>query len=211
MRQQPNPGTFKVTPRKDGGFVLSGVRQDGSKHRVKVLTLTEGHTLGRSLFQGLTMPQPGGVTLPNVDIAKDEFGLPVGFKLPQVSAETVASAQPSPAPGAASVPPVLTPRNSNAKSLSELLGIAGAAAPVYLANKYLEPRYETVPKPSKKQMNDLADEIKMAIQESFGDREVGHWTMAMLLAIGIPVSMWIQASGKKELKPELSPNLQSVP
>jgi hypothetical protein len=210
MRQPPSPGTFKVTPRKDGGFVLAGVRQDGTKHRVKVQTLTEGHTLGRSLFQGLTMPQPGGVTLPNVDVAKDEFGLPVGFKLPQVSAETISSAAPSPAPPAPAPLP-LTPRQSNAKSLMELFGIAGAAAPVYLANKYLEPRYETVPKPSKKQMNDLADEIKLALQESFGDREVGHWTMAFLLAIGIPVSMWIQASGPKKLKAEATPNLQSVP
>lgn len=216
MQLKARPGTFKVSQKRDGGFVLAGVRQDGSRVRFKVGTLTEGHTLGRSLFQGAPVQPLGVVKGPELSETKlDEFGLPVDFKLPTVSEATVQA-------GAPPVPPTTGPiespkkleRTQNAKSLAELISIAGAASPAYLANKFLEPRYENVPKPSKKHMNDLADELRAAITESFGDREVGHWTMVFLLALGIPVAMWIQASGpkKREVVPPLpSPNLQSVP
>ena len=212
------PGSFKVQGKRDGSYVLVGVRQDGTRVRFKVGSLTEGHTLARSIFQGAPAVATGQVTPPSgPNVAVDDFGLPVDFKLPQVSPETVRVGAPPPAaplPGPGP-DPVKLERKGNAKSLAELIGLGGALGPAMLANKFLEPRYEYVPKPSKKHMNDLANEITAAITESFGDREVGHWTMVILLSIGIPISMWIQASGpKKKVEPspiaEREP-LQSVP
>jgi hypothetical protein len=213
-RASPAPGTFKVKPSKAGGFVLSGVRADGSRHRVKVGSLTEGHTLGQTMFAGIphAAPRPAGVvTSPQPRPEVDEFGLPAAYTLPQVSAETVKEGAPPPAPPAPPPAALVTTRRSNANTLSELLGITAAGGVAYLSNQFLEARYETVPKPSKKHLSDLAEEIKLGIQQTFGDREVGHWTMAILLTLGIPISMWIQASGRKKPKENGSPNLQAVP
>ena len=223
------PGSFKVQSKRDGSYVLVGVRTDGTRVRFKVGSLTEGHTLARSIFQGAPAQPTGQVPPPSspnaavdefglpVDYKLPEFGLPVDYKLPEVSPETVRVGAPPAAPaGPGPGPdPVKLERKGNAKSLAELIGLGGALGPAMLANKFLEPRYEYVPKPSKKHMNDLANEITAAITESFGDREVGHWTMVILLSIGIPISMWIQASGpKKKVEPsppaEREP-LQSVP
>lgn len=212
------PGSFKVQGKRDGSYILVGVRADGTKVRFKVGSLTEGHTLARSIFQGAPAQPTGQVSPPTgPNTVVDDFGLPVDFKLPQVSPETVRVGAPPPAaPGAGPGPnpdPVKLERKGNAKSLAELLGLGGALGPAMLANKFLEPRYEYVPKPSKKMMNDLSKEIELGITETFGDKEVGHWTMAILLAVGIPISMWIQASGpkKKAEATETAEPLRSVP
>ncbi len=203
-----SPGEFRVTDRAgpDGKYRLRGRRLDGKTLSIKVGSLTEGHTLGQSLFKGVQhTARPLTVTLPGAvpdDIPLDDFGLPVGLKLPQVSPETVASTAP---PGAAASTPTTlkkeTERNTNAKTLSELIGLGAAAGVAISATKFLEARYEVVPKPSKKHLSDLADNVKKGLTDMFGDREVGPWTMALLLILGIPIAMWLQSSEPKK-KPE---------
>lgn len=206
-------GQFKVTG-KEGAYRLSGMRQDGKRVSMKVESLTEGHTLGQSIFQGAkhaARPAPT-VTVPGVAPDQlDDFGLPLGFKLPQVSADTVASmAPPQSITTGNIVPKKESERNTNAKTLAELIGIGAAGGTALMSTKFLEARYEDVPKPSKKHLNDLADNVKKGLTDMFGDREVGPWTMALLLILGIPISMWMQSSNPKKRETVPEPNLKSV-
>ncbi len=215
-----SPGEFRVTDRAgpDGKFRLRGRRPDGKTISLKVGSLTEGHTLGQSLFKGVQHTPRLTVTLPGLtpEIELDDFGLPVGLKLPQVSPETVAStAPPNAGTPAATVLKRESERNTNAKTLAELIGLGTAGGVAISATKFLESHYEVVPKPSKKHLNDLVDNVKKGFTDMFGDREVGPWTMALLLILGIPISMWLQSSGpKKKLEQPTAtkePTLSSVP
>lgn len=226
----PNPpGTFTVKPRRDGGYLLTGTRPDGSRHRMKVASLTEGHTLGQSMFQGVQHRPAavGSVTSPAQRPGPvDDFGVPADFALPQVSPETVAAGAPGAAPP---VPPPPTPeqlaaravddarqaeRKRQAKTVAEMIGLGVTAGEIFVVRKALEARYEDVPKANPKQMNEMANAIRDGIAESFGNREVGPWTMALMLAIGIPVGMWLQSSKprpKIEEPTKVGPGLTSVP
>jgi len=215
------PGSFRVSdkPAPDGMYRLTGVLPDGQRVRLKFLTLTEAHTRGRVIFEGAAPPQSSPVLQVEAPAqssaapALDDFGLPVDFHLPEVSAETVAAGAPPAEPPISIAPPspLDSERTKNAKSLCELFGVAYAAGVVYSANSFLEPRYENVPKPSKKSVNDLADNFKKALVDLFGDREVGPWTMVVLLTLGIPIAMWIQSDKPKTKIPsESPPPLKSV-
>jgi hypothetical protein len=99
-------------------------------------------------------------------------------------------------------------RVKQAKSLADMFGVAYAAGDVYVTRKILEPKYD-LPQFNTRQVNDLADSFRDAVTESFGDREIGPWTMVLLLTFGIPISMWLQAKRKPTL--EKKPDLRSVP
>lgn len=232
MAKPPN-GTFTVKQRKDGTYLLTGTRLDGTTHRVKVSSLTEGHTLGQSMFKGVQhralpqAPNTGVVTSPAGSPQVDDFGLPTGFTFPQVSAETVASnphpATPAPIPGIdqtiaaqAAAEATKLDRTKRAKGMAEMIAIGAVSAEVMVTRKALEARFEEVPKVNQKQTNAFADELREGLASTFGDREVGPWTMALLYAIGIPLGMWLQSSKPKpkELEPgtkAAGPNLSSVP
>jgi hypothetical protein len=209
-------GEFRVTG-KEGNYRLSGVRADGKRVTMPVTSLTEGHTLGQSIFQGAkhaARPAPV-VTVPGATPDQlDDFGLPVGLKLPQVSTDTIANMAPAPQTTTGNIVPKKdSERNTNAKSLAELIGVGAAAGVAIASTKFLEARYEVVPKPSKKHLNDLADNVRKGFADLFGDREVGPWTMVLLLTLGIPIAMWLQSSEPKkktEGQPD-KPNLSSVP
>jgi hypothetical protein len=81
-----------------------------------------------------------------------------------------------------------------------------------LARKLCE-RFDKEPlKPDPKQVNDLRDSIKDTLTDWFGDREIQPWQMMILLGIGLPLTMLIQA---KKVAPKEEPKkegaLKSVP
>lgn len=214
------PGEFRVSDRAgpDGKFRLRGRRSDGASLSMKVASLTEGHTLGQTLFKGAQhVARPLTVTLPGAAPPElDDFGLPIGLKLPQVSADTISATAPPNVTTTAAGPTAKkqSERNTNAKTLTELIGLGAAAGTAISATKFLEARYEVVPKPSKKHLSELADNVQKGLSDMFGDREVGPWTMALLLILGIPIAMWLQSSEPKkktEATTAEKANLASVP
>ncbi len=221
-RAADQPGTFRVSDKAgaDGKFRLSGVREDGSRLKMRVSSLTEGYTLGQQLFAGIRH-DPKPVVLPTVGTAAaptlDDFGLPVDWKMPEASAETIETTAPKlppPTPGAVPTPTAPPPdaaeKRKNAESLAQIFGMGYTAIVVRKSTAFLEDRYETVPKTDPKTARSLADNFKKGITDTFGDREVGPWTMVILLTIGIPLTMWIQASGPKKMEEKKPPHLQSV-
>ena len=149
----------------------------------------------------------------------DDWGFPL-----RVGEETVASVArafnipdpTNPQPSIAAIPKDPGPtkeeiekkekRAKNAKSLMDMAGIAGAAGDVLLARKLCEAVDKDPLKPDPKQVNDLRESIKDALTDMFGDKEISSWQMAILLAIGIPLSMLIQSPRKKK-EPENDPGL----
>jgi hypothetical protein len=92
-----------------------------------------------------------------------------------------------------------------------VLGMGAAWFDVFLGRKLCEAN-DCIPiRPDTKQTNLLADNVADGIRQTFGDREIGPWTMSLLLALAIPTSMLIQSpkkppqpgeSGRPESKPQ---------
>jgi hypothetical protein len=75
-------------------------------------------------------------------------------------------------------------------------------------------------RPDSKELKKLADNVKDGITETFGDTEVGPWTMVFLLTFAIPFSMFLQSrkltpeeleERAKERRSQLRGNLRPVP
>ena len=220
-RTADKPGTYRVYER-NGGFVLSGVRTNGERAKLRDLpSRAEAERLAKDLF-GLSNTVASGIgpipSMPQSPTPVDDWGLPI-----RVSAETVASVQQSFGLGGTNTPPVTGPnpvsaketeekkirRAKQAKSLMELAGISFAAGDVWLARRVTTNLGREPVNPNPKQVNDLADATKETLVDWFGDREVKPWQMMFLLAIGIPISMLIQSPKAKQIEPESK--LKSVP
>lgn len=215
MRPKDKPGTFRIVA-KDGAYRVSGTTLEGERVRFTRATEDEAQSVARTMF---TPAPPMGVKsdpLPTTSPELDDWGLPLGLR---VSPSTLASFAPAataytpqaPAtPGAApliGVKPLPTAQISaeaakkkrRAESLAGMIGTGATMGIVYGSRKWIESGDAVPPKPDQKHTNELADSLKDGITSTFGDREVGPWTMALLLAITIPVSMKLQA---RKLTPE---------
>lgn len=215
MRPKDKPGTFRIVP-KDGAFRISGTSLEGEKVRFTRASREEAEQLARAMF---TPGIPMGVKsdpLPAPEV--DDWGLPLGLR---VSPSTLASFAPTVTPytpqanttGAPGTPitsgvkvlpgaPITADQAKKKKRAESLAGMMGTGATmgiVYGSRKWIESGDAVPPKPDTTHTKDLAESIKDGITSTFGDREVGPWTMALLLAITIPVSMKLQA---RKLTPE---------
>jgi hypothetical protein len=224
------PGDWEIRP-KDGRYLLRGVRVDGSPVRLPVATRGEGERLAATLFPG---PLPGGSTVLVGETATevrpaapdtDDWGFP------RVSAGTAAAV--NAAVGAAPAPPppadaaaiaaeraarddadkraeVQKRRRKYASTLCELTGYGYAMGVGMISAHVRDPDEYDVVKPSPKHLGDLGECSKEALESTFGDREIGPWTMTCLLSLGIPLSVFLQSRRKK--KPgEARADLKSVP
>lgn len=176
--------------------MLSGVRANGERVKVKGLSRDDAEAMASRLFplaQGLgTKPEPNQ--------ALDDFGLPPLRVSPDVVASAAPPinqpvAQPSPIDNAVAK----AKKARHAQSLMELTGMGWAAGTCWTGRKLTERAGKDPVKPSPKQVNDLADSAKDTLTEWFGDRDIKPWQMTILLTIAIPVSMLIQSPKKKEL------------
>lgn len=212
MRKPDLPGTYRVVPR-GGAWMLSGVRLNGTRIKVRDLSRVQAERMGAEIFgrgapsvpatQPNPPPAPGG-PIPPVEL--DAWGLPIRVK-PENVANLNATLGVGPPPGTAQPNPEekakQAKRNENARSLMELAGIGWTAADVYLGRWICEKRGLEPVTPNKEQVKDLREVSKETFIEMFGDKDIKPWQMMFLLSIGIPVSMWIQSPKKKEEKAQL--------
>ena len=217
-RQPDKPGTYRVV-RRGGTFMLSGVRWNGSRVKVRELTRQEAERMGREIFGGGTPvvnPVAGPViTKPEDAPIIDDWGLPI-----RVSSDQAASLNaslgitPQPPPGT-TVDPMeeerkKLKRTKDAKSLMELAGVTWAMGSVWAGRKLCERTGREAPTPDKGQVNDLRDVTRDTLTEWFGDHEVKPWQMMILLSLGIPFSMFLQARRLPQAEVDKS-KLKSVP
>lgn len=213
MRRKDKPGSYRIVDR-GGTHMLSGVKVSGERVKIPGLTRDDAEAIAARLF-----PTIGGI--PNMPLlAPEPFRMATASPFdddafwsstaakptPEVTASLNASMGIKPGPTIPLPATVLTAeeqekkaaRAKNAKSLMELVGVAGAAGDVMLGKKACE-FFDKDPSvnPSPRQVNDLADSIKETLTGWFGDREIKPWQMMMLLAIGIPAAMVIQAKPAK--------------
>jgi hypothetical protein len=221
-RTADKPGTFRIKERRNGSFMLSGVRSNGLRVKVPGLSKGEATEMAERLFP----LSPANETKPLPDWSQtDDWGLPSirinpsivdgankSLGLGSLSLPKPETPSPTAAPAIPPDPSVKERRLKNAKSLMELAGIAGAAGDVFVSRKLCERAGKEPVNPNPQQVKDLKESIRDALTEWFGDSEIAPWQMAILLALGIPVAMLLQSPKKKpEEKPESKPNLQSVP
>jgi len=213
MRRKDKPGSFRIIDR-GGTHMLSGVKVSGERVKIPGLTFADAEAIAARLFPTIGM-------IPNLPlVAPEPFRMATASPFDddafwsssaaKPSAETTANLNASmgikPGPTIPLPSTVLTAeeqekkaaRAKNAKSLMELIGVAGAAGDIMLGKKACEffDKDPTI-NPSPRQVNDLADSIKETLTGWFGDREIKPWQMMMLLAIGIPAAMVIQAKPAK--------------
>ncbi len=224
---KPAPGSYKIVTH-GGKYVLRGSRLDGSAVRVPCATRGEAERLADTLFR----PAPV-VPLAVVDGAASPSSELDDWGLPRVSPATVASvaaavgAKPAQEQEQAKdAPPVQDEverkrkaqeleevqkkRRKYAATFSELLGSGLAMGVGMAARKTRDPEKYEIARPNPKHLSDLADCSAEGIKESFGDREIGPWTMTFMLSVGIILSVWFQSSPKKLPAKDQRP-LQSVP
>ena len=213
-RVPDKPGTFRVLNRTSGGVLLSGVRASGE--RVKMRFPTRGEADSFAASSGLFSAKPD---TPKADWTQtDDWGFPVRVSEGAAAAVGVKLGLPKfdvqydnkPTNGIAVTPKVdaaekeesRAKRASKAKSLAEMIGMAGAMGDVMLATRITEAAGKVPVKVISTQVKDLADSLKETIVEWFGDRDIAPWQMTILLALGIPLTMLLQS--KKVEKPEES-------
>ena len=210
MRTADKPGTYRIR-QKGSEWYLSGVTQTG--RRVKQTFDSEGDARSAVSFffpsRSATafVPPSTAPTLPSVD----DWGIPL---VQADTANAVADAMgfkpahpTTPLPtGGAPLPQDLPIQLSNpeddkkvrenrerAKTLCEFLGVAWASGDVWIARRMTRSLGKDPVNPSTKQVNKLADAGQEALSSLFGDREIGPWTMALLLSISLPVAMILQS------------------
>jgi hypothetical protein len=210
-RTADKPGTFRVSQKRDGSFLLSGLRTDGSRVKLRVASKAEGENIGKNLFPA---KMEASVDWDRVD----DFGIPVRVNDAGIAAANAKLGVPTPLPtptqptaspvasgtAVAKVDPkqvesdaeAKARKQKQAKSLMEMIGIAGAAGDVMLAVKLTKFAGKEPVKPNPRQVNDLADSMKDTLTEWFGDRDIRPWQMTILLALGIPLAMLIQSPAK---------------
>lgn len=217
---KPAPGSYKIATH-GGKYVLRGSRLDGSAVRVPCATRGEAERLADTLFR----PAPV-VPLQVVDGAASPAAELDDWGLPRVSPATVASvaaavgAKPAQEQEQAKDTPVVDEverkrkaqeleevqkkRRKYAATFSELLGSGLAMGVGMAARKTRDPEKFEIARPNPKHLSDLADCSAEGIKESFGDREIGPWTMTFMLSIGIILSVWFQSTPKKKNEPKLA-------
>lgn len=217
MRKKTAPGSYRILPRGNT-YLLSGVTTTGNRIKVPGLSLLDAKAMATQLFASptigpITPPLPQSVAPPSTAPVLDDYGLPAIRTTPVQSQTLNASLGISGPPSA--VPPVAKPpvddgeadkrvkRAKQAKSLMELAGVAWAAGDVWMGRRLLEWRECEPLLPNPRQVNDLADVTKETFAQWFGDRTVEPWQMMILLSIGIPMSMLLQARKRKDVKPDL--------
>jgi hypothetical protein len=225
MRTADKPGTYRIR-QKGSEWFLSGVTQTG--RRVKQTFDSEGDARSAVSFffpsRSATafVPPSTAPTLPSVD----DWGIPL------VQADTAAAVAdamgfkpahpttPLPAGGAPllqDLPIQLSnpeddkkarENRERAKTLCEFLGVAWASGDVWIARRMTRSLGKDPVNPSTKQVNKLADAGQEALSSLFGDREIGPWTMALLLSISLPVAMILQSpkAAPKTLEASQNPN-----
>jgi len=222
-------GEYKILAPAAGKqeYVLRGVQLNGTRVRLTAATRGAAERLADQVFRPAPAVPLAAVEPPNVgaapDAVLDDWGLP------RVSAKTAAAVNaavnvPRPAPEEpqrkdAPAPDPLAAaraieaaekqarRRQYASTFSELLGSGYAMGVGMVARRTRDADKYDVVKPSPKHLTSLADCTAEGIRESFGDREIGPWTMCGMMTIGIILSVFLQSTPKKVDKPEL----KSVP
>lgn len=208
LRTPDKPGSFRIVP-KAGALMLSGVRANGERVKVKGLSREEAEGLAAKLF-----PLPSLAPKQFDDQPLDEFGLPPLRVSPSVvaSAAPPNNSLPSTGGGVAASPAAAVDKAKKARqaqSLMELTGMGWAAGTVWAGRALTERAGKEPVKPNPKQVNDLADSTKDTLTEWFGDRDIKPWQMTILLTFGIIGSMLIQSPKKKTL-PAASTSAESA-
>ena len=218
MRRPDKPGTYRVVPR-NGRFMLTGVRVDGSRLKVRDLSRVDAERMGAQIFgppkasNGGTpvATTPPSVSAPAVSTAVDDWGLPIRVQAKDAANLNAAlgiAPQPAISPIADTAEKEKQEKRAkNARSIMELAGVTWAAGSVWAGRKLCENTGREPVKPSSEQVKDLRDVTKETFTEWFGDHEVKPWQMMILLSVGIPLSMFLQSPRKKEDKL----NLKVVP
>lgn len=222
MRTPDKPGTFRVVSSRKGGYMLSGVRFDGSRVKIRDPSRIPLERMARSIFgSGGGSPVISPIASPTVSPSAvptvDDWGLPI-----RVNASNVDSLNAS--LGVKPVEPSLPPpdveeenerklkRAKNAKSLMELAGVAWASGSVWAGRRVCEKTGRQPVSPSTEQVRDLRDVTRETFSEWFGDHEVAPWQMMLLLSFGIPLSMFLQSPKRKLTEEERAKaSLKSVP
>ncbi len=223
-REPDKPGSYRIKP-KGEGWQVSGVDVDGARVKFVKRTLGDAEEAARSIFGnvapiGVKVPELGAPRTPleplgtPLDAPADDWGLPAGIKINAQTASMFAPKVPDPgaAPGAAPAPAPTDEqkkaekeraekqekRRDNAKSIAGMIGYGYAMGLVYVTRTSME-ESRAVVRPDSKELKKLQENVKDGITETFGDTEVGPWTMVFLLTFAIPISMWLQS---RKLTPE---------
>lgn len=223
-RRPDEPGKYRIKRKLDGTWWLGGLQKTGKRVRASFGTEREAKEAARTLF-----PQspPVAVSPAPREPPTDDWGLPIAIGDSTAAAFNANLGVPLP-PVNPDVPPipVVDPDEAakrekqkkqnieNAKSLCEMLGIGWAAADVWAGNRIIEWRGKEPVKPAPSQVKGVANAMSIALQSTFGDMEVGPWTMCFLLTLALPCAMVMSATKDK---PKLEPstdqpqaNLKSV-
>ncbi len=212
MRTADKPGTYRIR-QKGSEYLLSGVTQSGRRVKQTFDSEADARLAVPVFFPSRSatapvLPSPGP-SLPSVD----DWGIPL---IQADTASAVADAMGFRSPPTATLPPgpplagdlphelpdpeeerKAKANRERAKTLCEFLGVAWAGGDVWLARKMTRSLGKDPVNPSQKQVNKLADAGQEALASLFGDREIGPWTMAMLLSISLPVAMILQSPKAK--------------
>lgn len=227
MRRPDKPGTYRVVAR-NGKWMLSGVRLNGSRVKMRDLSRVDAERMGAQIFGAGVTPVIPGVThkfalgrdgeeppagaIPVVD----DWGLPIRVKTEDVANLNASlGITPQPVVNLEEEAAKKAKRAKNAHSLMELAGVTWAAGSVWAGRKLCDNTGREAGKPNQTQVQDLRDVTKETLTEWFGDHEVKPWQMMILLSFGIPISMFLQAPRKPQSKIDAEKaekaNLKSVP
>ena len=209
-RLPDKPGTYRVSQR-NGQWLLSGLRDDGQRIKLRFATDGEAHEMAGKLWA-----KPD-IDVPTTTVELDDWGFPKTLSADNLNAVNAAvgvSVQPQSAPQGAK--PELTAaekaeRKKRARSLSEFIGVGYAAGIVFTSRRITENAGKVPVNPSPKQVNDLADSTRDTLQEWFGDREIKPWHMMILLTFAIPASMMLQSRKVDQPTDATRPDLKAVP
>jgi len=220
MRTPDKPGTYRVQHSRKGGFLLSGVRANGSRVKVRDPSRVTLEKMGRDIFGsggGSPIISPIAPSIVSQDPTVDDWGLPIRVKADNVAGLNASLGITPPVVGQ-SLPDLeeetekKLKRAKNAKSIMELAGVCWASGSVWAGRRVCEKTGRVPVTPSTEQVRDLRDVTKETFAEWFGDNEVKPWQMMILLSFGIPISMFLQSPRRKLTDEERAKSsLKSVP
>lgn len=227
-RTADKAGSWRIIP-KAGRFLLTGVDASGERIKIRVGSRDEGERKAALLFPSTSHDYPrDNPPLPQSN-AFNDWGYPS-----KATEDTVGGINQSMGVNP-TIPIAPTPlskeekaaqdkvenhklvNNTRAKSLCELAGVAWVGATVWSGGKLCDMLDCERVKPNTMMGAELKKTTYETLVETFGDMEVKPWIMWILLSLGIPIAMVVQA---RKLTPEQiaerdkakSPaKLQSVP
>lgn len=183
-------GSFEIRP-SGNGVELVGKRESGQKVKISLDNRQEADDLASKLF-------------PKKDDKLDDWGLPLKVTPETASAVNTASGVQTTQTDTKSDPEKEKRKVKTAKSLADMGGVLWATGTIAAGRRILTARGKELVNPDQGQVKDLRESFKDMVTDWFGDKEVKPWQMVILLTLGIPMSMYIQAPKKK-------PELKSVP